>query len=181
MKTLVVLLILVSVSVFAQSPISKGTIMLNGNMYYSSQSYDNLDITYSTLRINPQAGYFIIDNLALNLDLSYEKIDIGIDISRYGIGPNLRYYFDLKKYFPFISMGYSFTSSSQDGSDYKQTGNQYILGAGISYLITKNVAVEASLNYKFDEVKREYSGLYSDETLKSKIIMFGVGFNFYLY
>jgi opacity protein-like surface antigen len=181
MNTLVVFLVLVPASVFAQSPISKGTIILNGNLYYSSQSYDNSDISYSTLRINPQVGFFIVDNLALNLDLSYEKIDIGIDISRYGIGPNLRYYFDLEKYFPFISIGYSFTSSSQDGGDYKQTGNQYILGAGISYLITKNVAIEASINYKFDQEDREYPGFFSDETIKSKIIMLGVGFNFYLY
>ena len=181
MKTIVVLLILVSASLFAQSPISKGTIILNGNLYYSSQSYDNLDISYTTFRINPQVGYFIINNLALDLDLSYEKIDIGIDISRYGIGPNLSYYFDFEKFFPFVSIGYSFTSSSQDGNDFKQTGNQYILGAGISYLITKNVAIEASLNYKFDKEDRDYSEFYSDETLKSKIIMFGIGFNFYLY
>lgn len=184
MKSFVVaFLILCCTTVYAQSPVSQGSVNLNGSLSYSSQSYDNGNPTLKTLSINPQASYFIIDNLSLGLSVNYERISIGASSTNYGIGPSLRYYFDCGKLYPFLSAGYSFTKSFNSINDDVTKGNQYILQAGACYFITKSVALEASVSYKREHktLPDSYSAYYRDLEPKSNIILFGVGINFFLF
>jgi outer membrane protein len=184
MKSILLLFVLsISISVFAQSPIAKGTIGLNGNLSFSSQSYENSDPSLSILTINPQASYFIVNNISIGLAVNYERKSIGSSSTNYGIGPSLRYYFSLEKLYPFISLGYSFTKSFNSNNDDTFNGNQYIITGGISYFLAKNVAIETSVSYKIDRytLPDSYRSYYKDLVLKSNIIMVGVGINFYIH
>ena len=180
-----IFLFFISFSLFAQSPISKGTITLNGNLYFSSQSYDNSNSSQSILSLNPQFGYFVIDNLSLNLSFDYKRTSTDGTNTSYGFGPNIRYYFNMENYFPFLSLGYSFTKNIYSENDNELSGNQIILGAGITYMITKNVALETLLSYRFDNQKSHLSFPEIDYNMESdidsKIIMIGVGINFFIY
>ena len=69
---------------YAQTPIKAGTIQLGGNVGYSQQNSDNsynyytgTDYIYTTQHItiksffiNPMAGYFVADNLAVGLSVA---------------------------------------------------------------------------------------------------------------
>lgn len=184
MKAITFLFVLfMSFSMLAQSPISKGTINLNGNLSFSSQSYENSDPTLSILSINPQASYFLVDNLSLGLAVNYERRSIGASSTNYGIGPNLRYYFILEKFYPFISLGYSYTKSFNSSNDDMFNGNQYIISGGVAYFLTKSVALETAISYRIDRktLPDSYKSYYKDLDIKSNIIMFGVGINIFIY
>lgn len=140
MKLVSVLIVfLFSISLTAQSPMEKGTFSLNGSLSYSSQSYDGADDSRNILMLNPQAGYFVKENLSLGVSLSYVNYSLGSASStEWGIGPNLRYYLDSGETTkPFFSLGYAYTSSSNSGSDDKWIGTQLILTAGLDYFIVK--------------------------------------------
>ncbi len=176
--------LLLSVSIMAQSPISKGTFNLNGNLSFSSQSYDEGDVNRNVLSLNPQVGYFFYDNISLSLSMNYDRISLGdASNTNWGIGPNLRYYFDLEKVKPFFSLGYFYTETTTSGNDNKWKGSQLSFGCGLDYFISKNVALESIVSYNInnDTLPDSYKSLYKSLEQKSYIFKIGVGINFFLY
>lgn len=185
MKSLVIVFVLLmSVSVMAQSPISKGTINLNGNLSFSSQSFENGYGTQNVISLNPQVGYFFVDNISFGLSLSYNRFSVsGASNSDLGIGSSIRYYFALQNVKPFISLGYFYTQSSNSSNDDKLKGNQFSITGGLDYFITKNVAIESIISYDFKNQKLpdSYRAFYKDIEIKSNTIKVGIGINFFIY
>ena len=184
MKTTIFFALCISVSLFAQSPTSKGTINLNGNLSFSSQSYEEGNDNTNVLTLNPQVGVFLIDNLSLGLSLSYDRISLGSSSNtNWGIGPNLRYYFNSENVKPFLSIGYSYTETFTSLNDDKWKGHQFILGGGLDYFIARNVALETTVSYKFNTVTipESYNAFYRNLEQKSKTFLIGIGINFFLY
>jgi len=64
MKKLIVVLLFLSLHtlVYAQSPISKGAMIVGGSISFSSQSFDKISDNSTVFTFNPQFGYFFIDN-----------------------------------------------------------------------------------------------------------------------
>ncbi|MBU0558452.1 MAG: outer membrane beta-barrel protein [Bacteroidota bacterium] len=173
-----------SVSVIAQSPISQGTINLNGNLSFSSQSYEEGDDNRNNLSLNPQVGYFFFDNISFGLSLSYNRISLGsVSNTNWGIGPSIRYYFEVEKVKPFVSIGYLYTETFNSSNDDKWKGNQFNFTGGIDYFITKNVALESTISYNInnDKLPESYKGLYKSLDQKSNTFQVGVGINFFIY
>ena len=186
MKSTTLLFVLfLSAAVLAQSPISKGTINLNGNLSFSSQSYEEGDVNRNVLTLNPYIGYFFADNFSFGLSLSYNRISLGsASVTDWGIGPNLRYYFEVENVKPFISAGYSYTKtffSSND--DETRHGSQISIAAGVDYFITNNVAIESIVSYNFnnDRLPDSSKGMYKSLDQKSNTFQIGVGINFFIY
>lgn len=88
----------------------------------------------------------------------------------------------MKKFFPFVSLGYSFTQEIFSHNDNEISGNRLILGAGISYMITSNVALEKILCYSFDKrsMSESYLIYYSELEINSNVFKIGVGSNIFL-
>lgn len=182
MKSLIITLVLfTSAAVFAQSPFSEGTINLNGNLSFTSQSYENSDNTRNTFMLNPQAGYFIIGNFSLGLSVNLNYITLGNDdVTTWGVGPRARYYFDAQNVKPFVSVGYSYAKHATGNSNYDRTGSSFTFAGGLDYFIVKNVAIETMLSYRIQNTELP-DDLYSDSSETSSIIQFAVGINFFLY
>jgi predicted porin len=101
-----------------------------------------------TVQIEPIISYFIIDDLALGINLSYyyQKIENNAAINsdhleQTFVGPLGKYYFGSKKLRPYIQADYLFLV----GDNFE--GGELGIGAGIFYHITGNFGMNAQFKY----------------------------------
>jgi hypothetical protein len=191
MRKIVLIIILVfSSSLFAQLPIKTGTINISGILSYMNQETLDPDHNKSILLLSPQVGYFIFDNLSLNLsvDYSYESSVSDIYASNYnstdfGIGPSFRYYFDLNQVKPFLSLGYLFTKKIiSNGNSKEYPGQQLAIIGGIDYFITNDIALETNISYRIvvaSEPTYPIDGEHSSYKNYNTFLI-GVGINIFL-
>ena len=180
-NTILFVVFFAAFSLYAQSPTSQGSITLNGNLSFSSQSYEDRNDNRNALLLNPQAGYFFVDNFSVGLSLNFQYLSFGNnDATSWGIGPNLRYYFNTESIKPFVSVSYAYMQGGIFGSNYDRTGNGFTFAGGLDYFIVKNVAIETTVSYQIENL--ELPGeLYSNTSKTNTTIQFAVGINFFLY
>jgi hypothetical protein len=189
-KIALIIMLVFAQSLFAQLPIKKGTVNISGNLSYMSQETMDPDHNKNVLLLSPQVGYFIIDNLSLNLSVDYSYESSVSDIygndynsTKYGIGPNVRYYFDLNKIKPFLSFGYLFTKKiASNGNSKEYPGQQLLIIGGIDYFITNNIALETNISYRIVVAKEPTYPIDGEHTAyrSYNTILIGVGINIFL-
>ncbi|NTW23778.1 MAG: porin family protein [Lentimicrobium sp.] len=127
---------------------------------------DNNDDSGSTkfncFNLIPKAGYFVIDNLAVGIDLQLgiyslkETYDSDIYKDQgtvFSAGPFIRYYFPVNKILPYLEAGGSLgsavlTSEYENEEDKSKTSmNSFSAGAGISAPLGEKVALDLMLGY----------------------------------
>ena len=188
MKKMILLtvLLLITTSVYAESPTDKGVYSLGGSISYQdrdvSYSYSDLDgvdidSDYNTFLFSPSFRYFIFDNVALGASFMYEKTSGYLDSKSYGIGPTLRYYLPYKTANPFFEVGYTYLKTKVEHSIFspKTTSNDYSIGFGLDYFISRNVSIEPKINYSWRDYKTDSRD--SDE----KTLYVGIGINLFIY
>lgn len=140
-------------SVSAQ--IEKGNVMVGANM-------GNLQLglksgSSNSFRLNPKAGLFVKDGLALGLDLLFGTSHVGGSNSNtinYGIGTFGRYYVMdknvevLKHGKFFLEADFGFQGQNQTNGGSSTNGLGFGVGPGYAYFITPNIALESSLKYQ---------------------------------
>ena len=176
MKTLTLFFLIVFTTVLTvNAQITKGNWMVGGDAYFASKNYDSgatKDIT-NEIRINPNLGYFFIDNLVggLQTNLSFTNSDPGNNRTKnhsLGFAPFARYYFleSSKRINIFTEANYSFSFGKT------QNWNGYGLKAGTVMFLNASVGIEFSLNYTDTSRK-------SDD-FKIKTFLVGLGFQIHL-
>lgn len=169
-----------TVSVFAQSPIGKGSYSIGGNISYTSETYEDSDDSQNTFLFNPQLGYFFIDNFYTALTLTYGYNSIGdFSYNSYGIGPAVRYYFDAEKLKPFLGASYSYLKFTESNSDDETTHTEFKLTCGADYFVSDGFALEVSLNYSFINYDLP-SNLYDNNNSVKKFVI-GIGVNYFIF
>lgn len=161
MKKNILTTIALAVAVAASAQIQKGTILVGAksDLSFSSTSYDGIDDKETQFDLSVGAGYFLIDNLALGLNLGYSSYKFGdVDRSVTSFGLFGRYYIQGK-----IFAGAGFASIKPEGGD---SSTIIPLEVGYAAFITDNIAIEPALNYIIGDGSSTF-GL-------------GVGFNLYL-
>lgn len=127
---------------------------------------DNLDasetIKFNCFNLMPKAGYFVIDNLAVGIDLqlamysmkeTYDSYTYNDRGTVFSAGPFLRYYYPVNKIMPYLEAGGSFGSSiskyeyENEEDEYKMSMNSFSAGAGISAPLGDKVALDLMLAY----------------------------------
>jgi hypothetical protein len=114
----------------------------------------------------PKAGYFVVNNLVLGLDLTFSTMrmkddDYKYNLSILGAGPFVRYYVPLEKVMPFFelngSLGSSRTkySSDQFEDEFKSSVNSVGGGAGVAILLGRNVTFDLLAGYSRIVVKEK--------------------------
>jgi len=112
-----------------------------------------------TLNLQPRVGYFVIDNLAVGIDLGLhicsernkdddnDKFDHRI----LGIGPFIRYYYPLEKVYPFVEANTIFGQefSKRINWEYKENVIIYNLGIGGAFPLGERVTLDALLGYGY--------------------------------
>jgi hypothetical protein len=173
-RILITLSIFLSLSFFASAQFSKGSILLGGQLSFSSSKTGSANI------VNPEQktsngifsisiGKAIKENAVFGIDLSYNPYSMNnyytytsgpLDYSNnsYSIGVFYRVYKSLgKDFFLFGQVGAAYTGSNESGKD--NTGNKVVTGSGsggsvyfmpgISYKISKNFFLDLTIPYLF--------------------------------
>lgn len=136
----------------AQAQPVKGSVLLGGNVGFSSVSVG--DLGYTSFILSPVAGFFVTDRLAVGGEVSVQVLGGDAEGSTIGASPLVRYYFNGNGSARFFGQG-NFNWQSQDfgeGFD-AQTGIGFGLGAGLDYFFNEHVALEVFLGY--DNLKYE--------------------------
>ena len=114
--------------------------------YYNTEYSDNESITQNIFLIEPLVAYFVADNLALGVDLSY-LYDYTIFSSREisytqtYVGPLIKFYFGDKRFRPFVTADYLFLI----GNSYD--GGEFDLGGGVLYHLAGNIGINLFAKY----------------------------------
>jgi outer membrane protein W len=187
MKVFIIyLLIVCTLPCFAQSAIQSRTININGSLSFSSQTSEGENESRNVLSLNPQVGYFIFDNISLNLSLNYYRDSYNqYSITEWGIGPIIRYYLGNEKikFFPLIGYLYSEQIQSNTYASLLFPGNESIFGGGVNYFVTNNIAIETTVIYKILKLRKpnrfiiDYPYGYPNN---SKVLFIGLGINIFL-
>lgn len=151
MKKILLTLILSAGLIIANAQTEKGDWMVGGGFRLNTS--DNNTV----ISLAPNAGAFIIKNLALggNLEFSYVKSG-DTKITSFGIGPFVRYYFTNANVRPILHGSLNFLSSKTKitslGSD-SNTGLNFFLGGGAAIFISDQVSIDGLLGYDHTKYK----------------------------
>lgn len=150
---------------YVQAQTTAGHMMIGGNVGYTSQEDENLlgRLESKSFNINPQFGYFVADNLAVGLQVSYynQKSNYPDPFNADGkvedkynsisLLPFVRYYiFTPNEKFAFYAeakAGIGFTKIDNEGFD-EVKGRSFTarLSPGFSYFFNEKWALDLTLN-----------------------------------
>ncbi len=189
-KLFVIFIVLISFFVssnyFAQGKIMQGMYKLGGSITFSTGSsetdlYDESSMRFS---FSPSLAYLITDNLEVGGTIGFIYYENKEDVKatnyydahtykyygrNYSIGPAIRYYFDAGKFFPFVELGFIYSTNKLSG-DNKSESRIFNATIGSEIFLSSSVAVEPFLKYN---IKNYGSGDYTT-------IGVGVGINYFI-
>jgi len=131
---------------------SKGDVLLEGNIGFSSTKDNNAKESATGFALAPRAGYFISDKVALGVELLFstdetKANDIKTDKnSQFGAAAFLRYHFleAGKRFKPYTHLDAGFLSQKRGLADAKFSGFGATLDVGANYFITERIAINAN-------------------------------------
>ncbi len=136
---------------FAQT--QKGNWMIGGSAEFTSQKQNDFKTT--TFGINPNAGYFVIDDLAIGAALQFSSVkddDEDDAFTTFAFGPFVRYYFvDLGPSAKLFANG-SFGFGNVKYGD-SQSFTQWDISAGPAIFLNQHTALEIALGYGSQKFK----------------------------
>lgn len=151
----------------------------------------------SKFSITPSVGYFVMDGLAVGIDLGLDSETNKYDgdkttSTRFSVMPTATYYFNTdSKFFPFIGVGIGYATSktkySSSGSiidpslfdgNLKEDGLAWKAKAGVTYMATQSLGI--NLGVGFDQFYTKNT--YFDTEVKTTRNNFGVnvGFSYFI-
>ncbi|MEP2669414.1 MAG: outer membrane beta-barrel protein [Cyclobacteriaceae bacterium] len=189
---LVILVTTCASTVFAQ--FNQGSIIIGGKTNLSSSFTTNKSKTggttttngkFSTFSIEPQAAYFVIDNLAVGTGLfistSTSKDDGSSNkytSTSLGLTPLVRYYFDNIYVQGSFQLGSNKTKNTFNGTTTESTTNLggWSLMGGYAYFISDAISFEPQIGYSHSTRKAKGS---NTKQIDSGIVI-GIGLYAYL-
>lgn len=173
-------MLLISVGTHAQ--FNKGRMLVGGQLSFNYTP--DPDYKGSAFSLNPQFGYFVINNFAVGAGLNYSLQKFNYNNSgdylttSLQIQPFVRYYF---KPGIFIHGSYGIGAgkvSETNTTDYNYSFNLYSWtgSAGYAIFLNDNVAIEPMLGYKWNTFNQKDS----DSKSSSSSLYFQVGLQVYL-
>lgn len=144
MKKFLLALMFISGFVIANAQTEKGDWMVGGGFQLNTSGND------TRIALSPNAGLFVISNLAVGGNLLFDYSKNG-DNKRtdFGIGPFVRYYFTKANIRPILQGSFNFLSSRNKTPLESNTENgiSYFLGGGIAAFISDQVSIDGVLGY----------------------------------
>ena len=188
MKTtfiIVSLFIVSSTIIFPQ--LKNGSFLVGGGFTGKIESFDNSNYSRSGTTLKeftffPNAGYFVLENIAVGLTARIGLTDYESNYSntskttefyfRYGVGPFFRYYYPVGDFAFIGELKYEWAleqgEQERNGitlggskSESDRHNNIFSSGLGISYFFNKYVSIESMLRYEIENIT------YSSRTIES--------------
>ncbi|BAV10383.1 Outer membrane protein beta-barrel domain-containing protein [Filimonas lacunae] len=161
MKKVLLFASILFAGVAANAQINKGQWLAGGTLGFSSSKAGDNKTT--NINLNPNAGYFVINNLAVGLeaDYGYSKYktkvagaDFSTKTTSIGAAPFVRYYVlpTAQKTNVFVHGAYAFGSTKSDDAS-SVSFNAFKFAAGPAFFLTPSVALEASVYYQSQKAK----------------------------
>jgi len=179
MKKVILIAVVSAISFAGFSQTSKGTWLAGGTAGFSSLKTGDAKLTI--IDLSPNVGYFLINNLALGLNVQIASATSNSGVSGASdvtatssyFGPQVRYYFtSLGKNAKLFGNGTFVVGSTKVGSSASVSSTGWGLSAGSAFFLNKNVALEVALGYSSDKVK--------DATESTNAIGLKAGFQIHL-
>lgn len=144
MKKILLALTFISGAIIANAQTEKGDWMVGGGFQLNTSEND------TRIALSPNAGLFVISNLAIGGNLLFDYSKNG-DNKRtdFGIGPFVRYYFTKTNIRPILQGSFNFLSSRNKTplTSNTENGTSYFLGGGIAAFISDQVSIDGVLGY----------------------------------
>lgn len=135
-----------------QAQTQKGSVILGGNIGFSSTDHDDYD--RNSLYFNPYAAFFVANKVAVGAGIGLERESgDGPDYTTGSIKPLVRLYFNNSgdaRFFGQFNLAFESYNNNDNDNDYNGFGAG--LGAGMDYFLNPHVAIELflgleSINY----------------------------------
>lgn len=141
--------------------------------------------TTSQFSITPAVGYFVADNLAVNLSANFEskkedESSTKITQNSFSVLPGLVYYVPTNSQFrPFVEAGagYAMTKISGGGNSGKLGGFAFGGGLGVSYFVNNYISIDLAAQYSQADLKPEGN---TDAKLRTQGLTGLIGFSLFL-
>jgi opacity protein-like surface antigen len=156
---------------------ANGDVFISGSVGFSSSSTG--DFKSNSFNITPMVGFFVSDNIAIGGMIGYasstqDEFD-GLDIfevkeNTFSVGAFGRYYTTPSSDFSFFGeLGIAYATSKQEvegvDGESKTNGFGFALSPGVSYFISNNFALEASIGaLSYTSAKPDADGAESTDT-----------------
>ncbi len=128
--------------------VNAGAWMIGGDAGFASAKLDNVDDAFTTINLNPNIGYFIMDNLGVGLRLGFGTSSFGdISETQFRIGPFARYYV-WQGLFP--QVGFNYLSYKFEDED-AETSTNIDIAVGYSLFLNNSIALEPALFYNIGD------------------------------
>ena len=152
-------------------PIRKGNWMVGGSLGSMGYSFEGKSFN---VNINPRAGYFVSDGIAIGLSLNggFQSVKHEKDIWTYGVAPFVRYFFPegSSSTGRFFGQGEVGIAGASRGSDVTFAAG---VGLGYAHFITRSVALEAIVGYNYSKANNASANAQNG-------LGFNLGFQIYL-
>lgn len=174
---IIIFILCLPLSVRAQTEMGK--ILLGGNTGFSVVSTKNKELTANTyseysksksLKLTPQVGFFIANNVVIGLEVRYEKDELKQSSKTYTSSsfyliPMAQIYFSKDVMKPYIYGGVGTGNTSNDFT-YSPDNNEakltlYEVGLGVATFVNKSVSIEIQGSYS--SVTSKYDDNYGIE------------------
>lgn len=150
MKKVYVFALVMCCSIVAVAQTERGNWLIGGNFNLNTVSNS------TTIGLNPTAGYFVANNVAVGATVMLEYDKFGENKSTtFGAGPLARYYFGKANVKPFLNGELNFISQKfkfPTGTN-TENGVNYFLGAGLALFLNQSVALEGMAGYNHTKIK----------------------------
>lgn len=146
------LLLLSVVTYKANAQTEKNDWMVGGGFGFNTAKSN------SEFKFSPNAGVFVINNLAVGANVVLDFSKSGTNkVTDVGIGPFVRYYFkpDNNSVAPLLHTSFNFLSTRIKDNNYSNTtnGTNFFFGGGIAWFINDNVSFEGIAGYAHSKYK----------------------------
>ena len=187
--TFVAILTLIGVPAMGQySPISTGSMILSGNIYFQSQSGDLYESTIHdpviTVGAVPSVGYFVAPGVLLGANMLFSHMSQGGNhVTAIGFGPMVGYYYDINpmketirgSIYPYVVafMDYQHVDLLSDEYSFSELGGKI----GLAAMMSESVALD--LGARLSSVSRKMED--DPESVNGAIVWVGAGITAFIY
>ena len=141
------------ISFTAKSQINQGAFLIGGSTYFN-YNIPNGAKANSEFNFSPNAGVFIVENMAIGAAFSYRMFQGGSNLS---IAPFMRAYYK-DNFYGQLQVGYGRTSMEVAGSPVTSSGLLGELNMGYTIFLTDQIALDPALYYNFYMNGSKYGG-----------------------
>lgn len=195
-----VLLLCAGLVAAADSPVDKGSLYLNGSVFFTSRSGDlwesdgesvttlgvgnaNIGMDGLIIDITPTIGYFVAPGFFVGGQMAVNRYSLGeSDLTVIAVGPTLGYYFNAASTrpevrgsaYPYVRGFFTFSNfSNGNGVTVLQYGGK----GGILYMLSRAVGADLAVQFRGDR----WDSDYTDNAETGTTLSVGLGFTAFIY